>query len=332
MKKVITRITLKDIAQATGFTVNTISHALNDKKDISEATKEIIRNKAYELGYMKNTVASSLRTGYTRTIAVIVSDIANPLFGALAKYIEKYAALNGYNTIIFNTDEDPKVEELSILSALEKTVDGIIFCPSQRLLKPIKLLRESKCPFVLLGRHFKQYKTDYVISDDINGAFLAVDHLITYYKCKEILFLNGSKYISSAQDRLLGYKAALEKHNIPFNNSLVKQFDVITNGRPGNQIKDIDVSFDGVFAFSDLIALRILSYWREQKLDLFNSIPIVGYDNIEKDMPIPYPLSSIDYSKQHMANILVDILIKKIKDPEAAIVQEKIPTRLVSRF
>lgn len=325
------KTTLKDISLATGFTVNTVSHALNDKPDISEGTKLLIRRKADELGYVRNTVASSMRTGYTKTLAVIMSDISNPFFGIMVKLIENYARKYDYNTIIINTDEDATLEMYAINSALEKKVDGIILCPSQKTHEPIDFLKNSGCPFVLLGRHFSDPDVDFVSSDDVTGAFLATEYFIGQ-GCRRILHLGGPSYISSSTERLAGYKQALRKHGIPYSGKLVRRVPV-TGGRCTSVFKKLSqekISYDAILAFSDLVALEVLAIL--QKTGQEANVPIIGYDNILSNMQLPYPLSSIGYDKSELAEQLVSILLHKIRNDTAPkTMQIFLPTHLVLR-
>jgi len=108
-------ITLADIAKATGYSINTVSHALHDKTDISDETKRLIKAKAKEMGYIVNTSASALRSGKTRSIAIIVGDIANPFFSILIKEMEKSLRECNYNSLVLNTDEDEALEGLAEL-------------------------------------------------------------------------------------------------------------------------------------------------------------------------------------------------------------------------
>ena len=303
-------VTLKDIAQSTGYTVNTVSHALNDKDDISETTKQIIRQKADELGYIKNSSASYLRTKKTKTIAVIVGDISNPFFGILVKEIEVYARQRDYNTFIINTEEDASLEEIAIRSVLEKNVDGIILCPNQKKSNSVQLLIKLGFPFVLIGRYFENLPSDYVIADDKKGGYIATKYLIEKGNTK-ILFLNGPDYISSAALRLQGYKNALADHQIPFDPSLVKEISI--TGNFTYLLKQLPhLNFTAVLAFSDIVAWEIIHALRQPEFSGVKNIEVVGFDNIQSKMLIPYPLTSVNYDKQKMAHLAVEILLNRL--------------------
>jgi transcriptional regulator with XRE-family HTH domain len=192
------RITLRDIAKDTGFSINTISHALKDKEDISEKTRQLIQQRAKEMGYIADSIAGSLRSGSTRTISVIVGDISNPHFGLWVREIETTAFKHGYSTLIINTNEDEDVEREAVVTAISKRVDGIIICPTQKPNGCIELLRSSGIPFVLIGRRFDGTDIDCVVLDDVQGGYIATQHLLNKGH-RNVLFLNGPSHISSSR-------------------------------------------------------------------------------------------------------------------------------------
>ena len=104
------RVTLADIANKCGVSVNTVSHALKDKPDISKKTTEYIKKTADEMGYIQNSSASFLRSGKSKSIAIIVGDISNPHFSIMIKEMEETARDHGYTCFVLNTDENVDIE------------------------------------------------------------------------------------------------------------------------------------------------------------------------------------------------------------------------------
>jgi LacI family transcriptional regulator len=310
----VKKVTLQDIAFKTGFTKNTVSRALRNKPEISEVTRRLINDTAKEMGYITNTIAGSLRSGVTKTIAIILGDISNPHFGIMAKEVESTARRHFYNTFIINTDENYQLEEQAIYSALSKNVDGIIICPTQQNIEDIHLLKKKGIPFVLWGRHFEnEPETDYVICNDLMGGYLATRHLIERGH-RDILCLIGPSYISSARERLAGYKKALEENKINYNPLLTREISV-TAGDCRQVVKkalEDKVNFSAIFAFSDMIAWEAVYTLNRNRLDVPKDIAVVGFDNIQSRMFLPLPLTSISPSKKKMARRAVDILLKKM--------------------
>lgn len=145
------KITLADIAKKTGYSVNTVSHALRDMKDISKEVKNYINDTARKMGYIPNISAGYLRSGKTMSIAVIIKDMADVTTANIIKSIEYTLSKKGYSMFVMNTDGDEKEERSAITRALSQNVDGIIISPALRTGSSIKFLKESSTPFLLMG-------------------------------------------------------------------------------------------------------------------------------------------------------------------------------------
>jgi LacI family transcriptional regulator len=327
------KITLKDIAEKTGYSINTISHALKNKDDISETTKKYIQNIAKDMGYIGNDIAGALRSGTTKTIAIIMGDISNPHFGIIVKEIEDMLIKYDYNTIILNTDENSEREERAIFAALSKKVDGIIICPTQKSEDNVLFLKKLGIPFVLFGRRFSTIETDYVICNDVKGGYLATSHLIAKGHNK-ILFLNGPSYISSSIERYKGYRDALEDNNIEFNSKLIHEVAIKAGGcrKQLKSIIDDGIDFTAIFAFSDMIAWEAIFTLNEAGIKVPQDKAIVGFDNIQSRLFFPQQLTSIRSFKGKMSHKAVDILMKKINGGNRnCCTKEVIDVKLIER-
>lgn len=320
MKKKNTKqmITLKDIATITGYSINTVSRALRDKNDISLQTKEKIKTIAEEMGYVNNMIASSLRLGYTNTIAVILGDVSNPHFAIMMKEIEEQARELGYFSFLINTNEDNEIEFQAIQTALNKNVDGIIICPTQQSTKNIQYLKGTGVPFVLIGRYFKHIKTDYVICNDELGGYQASKYLLDRGHTN-ILMLNGPEYISSAQERLAGYYRAFEESGHVVREELIREIPIMTNGCAAvlDEVFEEQIPFTAIFAFSDIVAWTAWVYLIEHGYRVPKDYSLIGFDNIQSRLPIPYQLSTISSYKSKMSSMAINILVKKISDGQA---------------
>ena len=312
-KKSVNRITLKDIGVEMGLTTNTISRALKNKDDIALETRKKIQEKAKEMGYIRDTVAGSLRTGLTQTIGIVLGDISNPHFGIIVKEIELHARKHNYGTVIFNTDEDPQIERECLVSALSRRIDGLIICPTQIDESNVKFLQDREIPFVLIGRHFPSLNVDSVICDDIKGGREGTEHLIEQGH-RKILFLNGPDYISSASERLNGYRQALENAGIEFMEKLIHEVPIVAgNSRKIiNSIIDEKIEFTAILAFSDLIAWEAMYALQKRGLESSRDYAIVGFDNTQSKIFFPLPITSVGSSKTTMARLALDRLLKRL--------------------
>lgn len=299
------RVTLKDIAEATGFSVNTISRALKDREDISKRTKKLVREKANEMGYLADMVAVSMRSGKTHTVAIIIPDIANPFFSTQVKELDGLLRAQGYTSIIFNTDEDGEVELEAVKTAIIRKVDGIIICPTQRREDIFKLMTDNALPYVVFARRFPLRNLFTVAWDDVQAGYQATEHLVLLGK-RRILFLNGPQHISSSIDRFTGYCSCLRTYGISFDPSLVVEADIMETDHCSciKPILEAHVQFDGIFAFSDFIAFAAL-----ETLDSLGlHVPVVGVDDILSNLNLPVRLTSVGADKKHEAHSIVHML------------------------
>lgn len=312
-------VTLKDVAEAAGYSVNTISRALRGKDDIAQETRDRIKQVAGELGYINNTIASSLRLGYTNTIAVILSDVSNPHFSIMMKEIEAHARQLNYFSFLINTDENEELEREAIQSALNKNVDGIILCPTQQSTDNIEFLRATGVPFVLIGRYFKQLATDAVICNDKLGGYQATKYLLEQGH-RDILMLRGPTYISSAVERQEGYMLALKEFRVPFRPELVQEVPITDSGCAAalRHMEREGVTYSAVFAFNDMLAWEVWAYQLEAGRQVPKDCSIIGFDHIQSRLVLPFRLSTICSYKGRMSTAAVDLLASRMRGEETA--------------
>lgn len=307
---------MKDVAREAGVSINTVSRALNDKPDVNEDTKKRILEIADRLNYVPNSLAKGLVTKNTKTIGVIVSDNANPVFARIIKGTEDFARSKGYNIILCNTDESYEREEEAVRLLREKRVDGLIITltPAQKKRTDIRELKRSGVPFVLLNRHMENIMTDYVINDNVYGAYLAVSHLVKSGH-KRIGYISGPSQISSVRERLEGYKKALFENNIEFDNSLVKKSNLrMEDGyRLIKEFLELENRPTAVFTYSDLLAMGALKALREAKLKVPKDMALVGYDDIEFSSLLEVPLTTVHQPRYRIGEEGAEILINRME-------------------
>lgn len=313
MKRQKRTVTLKDLAEKTGYSINTVSRALRNKDDIAEDTVDRIKQTAREMGYINNTIASSLRLGYTNTIAVILGDISNPHFSIMTKEIENHGREYGYSTFLLNTNENSEQERSAIKTAINKNVDGIIICPTQEDNSNISFLMQSGVPFIQIGRYTEGLDANYVVCDDIQGGYLAAKHLIENGHHR-ILFLNGPSYISSAKERYKGYLKAHEEAGLSVDSKLVRTVSLSQSNVSDilEELKKDKIKFTGVFAFSDSLAWEAWTWFHNHGYSVPQDVSIIGFDHIQSRMAIPFQLTTISSYKAKMSITAVDCLHCKI--------------------
>ena len=281
------KTSLADIAKALNVSKTLVSMVLNNQGDlhgINTETQRKVKEKAKELDYKPNRMARSLRTGKSNTIGLIVTDISNPFYSRVTHTIENLAYQKNHHLIVASSNENPKREEQLIEMMIDRQVDGLIIASTfdKQNLKPLMRLHELNVPFVLIDRYITDFDADMVIGDNEKGAFDLTEHLINK-GCKNIaLFTITPNHLSSINDRIKGYKAALSVYknleefiyNIPFNeveSSINKILNTI--------LKNNNV--DAIITLNNTLASACVKYFKENNVEIPNKIKFASYDNVE---------------------------------------------------
>lgn len=215
--------TIKDIAKALNLSTSTVSRALRGSYEISAGTKKQVLEYAEKINYRPNPIALSLKERRTRAIGVVVSEIANNFFSQAINGIESIAYNKGYHVIITQSHESQDRERVDVEHLAARGVDGLLISLSSESndISYLKELHEKGMPIVFFDRITNEIETHTVTANSYLGAFHATEHLI-FEGFKRIAHITSSPYLSITKERLDGYKDALAKHDIPFNETLVK--------------------------------------------------------------------------------------------------------------
>lgn len=314
--------TIRDIAQAAGVSVSSVSLVLRNKEcRISEETKAKIRQVAQELNYVPNQIAVSLVTKKTRTIGLVYADMLNPFYAELAVGVERSTYLQDYSLLICNCDEmvDRCVDNISLLES--RCIDGFVLQPPETInSSPVQLkklqdkLNSCTIPYVILDRAIHDVYHDYVAADHQLGGYLAADYLIKMGHTR-IGCITGSMSDYGTRRRLKGYQEALAAHNIEYDPSLVYEgLYAIESGYRGAQVL-FQKGITAIFAFSDLIACGVQRAAMEQGISIPYDLSIVGYDDSSIANLCPVPLTTIRQPIELLGRRACEILLERINSP-----------------
>ena len=290
------KITLKDISLASGYTVGTVSHALNNRPDIPESTREKIRSLAKEMGYFPNAMAAALRSGNTKTVALIVCDIACVHFSYMARYVESLLRQHGYTTMIFSTDNDSAQELEAVRIALNRLVDGVIICPLEcRDSGSMALLRSSGTPYVVIGRHLENEDDTCVLCNDEEGGYLVTRHLLDLGH-RRLMYVGIHGCVSSDAERFAGYCRALREMGIePEDKPYLYHSDLTSPDSGAEKLSAVlkRVRPTAAFAFCDEVAYSLCNSLSVLGLRVPEDFSVAGFDHIAGYMQCLPPLTSV---------------------------------------
>ena len=308
-------VTLNDIARELSMTAATVSRALSDHPEISAKTKKLVRETAENLNYNSNRIASSLRSGKTHVIGVLIPTAENAFFGSVIHGITNLASKNGYSVLIHECDEQYDLEVKGIQTFIGARVDGIIVSLSRNTLNYDHFLevRRRNIPLVFFDRIPQEIDISSVVIDGYGGAFLATQHLIDqgYHR---IAHISGPVFIKTFNDRLNGYTGALRANNIPVEEELIYTGNIsIESGMAGTRhLLDLPNPPDAIFAAEDFTALGVLKELKSSKIQVPQQFGIFGFCNDMFSEHTTPSLSTMDQQTVVMGQEAFKILFGQI--------------------
>lgn len=313
------QVTIKDVARAARVSYSTVSRALNEKYGVKAETRKAIARVAKEMGYMPNGIARGLVSRRTHSIGLILPDISNPFYPAVAGGIEDAAMERGSGVFLCNTNWDRERELRYIRLLSERRADGIIISPISGEDGYFKdLLEKLPVPVVYVSNAPKGSKRSSVTIDDSYGGLLATQHLIEQ-GYETIGFIGAKVGSSTVDDRLLGYKTALTQAGLPVDERWIWLEDFTSQSgyqtirrliRAGSYPR-------AIFAENDLLAIGIIQGIKEQGLRIPEDIALVGFDDIPVAALEDVGLSTVVQPKREMGRIATDLLFAEMDAAES---------------
>lgn len=310
-------VTIKDIAKALNFSTSTVSRALRGSYEISAETKKLVLEYAEKINYRPNPIALSLKERRSRAIGVVVSEIANNFFSQAINGIESIAYNRGYHVIITQSHESEEREKVNVEHHASRSVDGLLISLSSETvdLTYLKELHDKGLPIVFFDRITDEIETHKVTANNYLGAFQATEHLI-YQGFKKIAHITNSPSLSITAERLNGYIDALEKHNIPFNESLVKY---CTHGgmileeieEAVNDLFSSKIKPDAIFTASDRITTLCFGVLKNLKPK--KELGFTGFTNTKVGELFDPPLTVVRQPAFEIGQNATELLIQMIE-------------------
>ena len=275
---------LKELAKELNLSISSVSRALRDSKEISSSTKKIVLAKAKELNYHANPFASNLRRQKSKTIAVVIPEIANNFFSLAINGAESYAQKKGYHVLIYQTHDDFQ-QEISISKHLQNgRVDGILISLSSHTSNTdhLKDIKNKGIPLVFFDRVAENINAPKITTNDYESGFKATEHLIKN-GCKKIAFLSISNKLSIANKRMNGYLDAAKKHGLVIDEKHILTCDT-DKGANKILIKNLLLQPDrpdAIFACVEELAVSSYVICQELKLNIPENIKIISFSNLQ---------------------------------------------------
>jgi LacI family transcriptional regulator len=315
-------VSIREVAASAGVSVATVSNVLNRPDIVAQATRDRVHAAIKALGFVRNESARQLRAGRSRTIGLVVLDVANPFFTDVARGVEDEASKSGLSVILCNSD-DKQEKETRYLELLEEhRVQGVLITPvfgpdaDERL----ALLQQRGTPVVLVDSRSPSSGQCSVSVDDVLGGDLAMSHLLEAGHSR-VAYVGGPASIRQVADRHEGALRALRRAGRAARDLKVIETDALNvsaGQRAGTAIAKIPARSRPTAAFcaNDLIALGLLQEMTRRRIRVPEDIAIVGYDDIEFAAAAAVPLSSVRQPRQELGHSAAQLLLEEtLGDP-----------------
>lgn len=320
-------ITIKILARELGLSVSTVSKALSDSHEISPQTKLRVNEMAKKLNYVPNHFASSLGTGNSKTIGVVIPEVVDSFFAQAINGIEAVAVEKGYHVMIYLTHESFEKEKTILKDFESGRVDGVLLSVSRETTQTTHVndLMKKGVPVVFFDRVINEIATTKITTNDYEMAYQATTHLIKK-GCQKILFLSFSKLLSISNKRLEGYKTALQDKGIKVSNHNILQLkndpkkDYLLLKNKLNSPNRAD----GILASVEKFGFTIYQACESLRLGIPADVQVISFSNQEAASFMNPPLTTVSQPAFEMGKTAATILMKALGRKKTAIPEENI--------
>ncbi len=307
--------TIKDIAKAISVSISTVSRALQDKPEISESTKKLVRDMAKKLKYRPNSMAVALKTQKSYSIGVVVPQIVSAFYASVVKGIEQVANDLGYQVFVSSSNEDMKKEQNNVNGFLDHRVDGLIVSLSKATdsFNHIRLIEDNEVPLVLFDRTSKEINVPKVVANDADAAYMAVTHLINK-GAKRIALITGPEHMLIGRNRYRGYETALLHNKIEFDKDIVVRCNITVEDAKNatKKLLALPTPPDAIFGINDEVAIGALFAIKEKQLKIPEEIMVVGFSNSNRSRYMEPSLTTMDQNPEKIGTLAAKLLFEQI--------------------
>ncbi|KXX70724.1 LacI family DNA-binding transcriptional regulator [Flammeovirga sp. SJP92] len=321
--------TIKDIARRLDISVSTVSRAIRGAEDINPMTKKKVLDLAEKIGYKKSVLAAGLASKKSYLIGVIIPELTVPFFGRVILGIEQFLKPLGYDLIIVHSDEQEQKEKECIDILLDRQVDGILISLSFNTKSDLHLKKamEEEVPIVVFDRILPKSELPIprVIVDDFEAGYQATNHLINK-GYKRIAFISGPEDLYISQQRLKGYRTAMERNGFGTSADLiVPTLDLRRSvGQALDKLMVLKEKPDAIVALNDPIAFRVMRLLQKRGIEIPEKIAVMGISGDDMGELFNPSLTTINQPAQEMGFVAANLLIDRMNAMKDAKNQGKV--------
>ena len=330
------RTTIKDIAQAAGVSISTVSNVLNNRTDaMTEQTLERVLAVMDDLDYRPNLMARSLVTRRTATIGVVIAEIETPLFLQALSFMEPIAREAGYNLLMLRAF-NPEDEQQAIRVSAAKQVDGLIFLSVSQYTDDEHLgeLRRLDIPTVFVNRTTIHSDFDHINWNDTDGVDQATEHLIRLGH-RRIAHLRGPLTRKSGANRLEGYRRALERNGLPYREAYIRPGDYTATPEQWQQstleLLALSPRPTAIIASDDIVATVVLKTIHRAGLRVPQDMAVIGFDDHFFSAYLDPALTTVRLPILEAGQRAVEMVLDRLDTQRTEVEHVKLPCALIVR-
>ncbi len=305
--------TIGEVAQDAGVSVATVSRFLRGQ---SVRSNDAIRQAIQKLGYQPSPEARGLRSGVHYAIAVVVPDITNPFFADIVKGVESVFRKTPYRVFLHNTDEDGDLEE-AVLQEIVKGVDGIILTPATEPAKVPTYLKHIDVPVVLVDREIPGRDFDCVVTDNIKGAEMAVNYLVSLGH-RKIATIRGTQATTPGHQRYQGFRDALRLADIPVPEEYVQDGNFRESGGYQAMLRLLSLADapTAVFSANNLMTIGAFKALHDMRVRVPERLSLISFDDLEVGELLSPALTCITRDDIKQGTLAAHMLVAQLEKRE----------------
>ncbi len=325
-----TRVTIADVARSAGVSVSTVSRVIRDHDDVEEGTRATVRAAIQALGYHPSPIARALVSGESKLLALLVSDLTNPFYPQLAATIEREAEKAGYTVVICSTGDRAADTRRRLARLLDQGIDGVIHAAVGSDEKAVLSALGDLRRIVFTNRPPSHPNASSIVSDNVAGASEVTRHLLSLGH-RRIGFIGGPTYARNAEDRLAGFRAAMEDLPGTFSFVHAGPFSRETGEAAVRAWMDLDLRPTAVIGINDSVAFGAMDELFRLGLRVPQDIALAGFDGTELAASRVVGLTSVDQHIEEMGRLALQTLLRQLGSPTFVSTRLVLQTKLLVR-
>ena len=326
----IKRATLEDVARAAGVGAMTVSRTINGHPYVAEDTAKRVRAAIRQLDYRPNHAARMLTGQLSRSIGLIVPDLADSFFSVVSHAVQEAARENGYLVWLAASNDDPAIEAAQVEQMTHHPVDGILLVPVDSRHRYLKAVASGTTPVVTIDRTIEVATTDSVEVENRTGARMAVEHLIGHGR-RKIVCVATNSHLRTIKERIAGYEECLKQARLPHTKALT----LSSPAEAKTKLTDLFASPDrpdALFTTNNASTIWVIEALREMNIETGKDVALIGFDDVDFYNLITPPISAVRQPAAELGRMSTRLLLQRIKgDSSSSSIRTVLPVSLVVR-